>query len=329
MTQDIKIAVLGAGAWGTALAAAMCKTSATTTLWARNAAHAENMRQTRENKTYLPNAQLPDALNTTSDLDEAIKQASIILMVIPAQQMAHMAQLIAPKIAQGTYIVSCAKGIEQETGQTMSQVLARACPTANIAALSGPSFAADVVSGLPTAVTLAAANYDDALTLCKMVSSAQLRCYASDDLLGVDYGGALKNVLAIAAGIVHGKGLGASALAATTTRGFAELQRLALALGAKQETLTGLSGLGDLILSCASEKSRNFTYGAAIGRGDDLSHMKLAEGVATASIAAKVASDNKVDAPLIQMVSAILGNTIGVDDALDQLLARPVKREID
>ena len=329
MSQNQKIAVLGAGAWGTALAAAMCSSVGETILWARNADQAKAINETGENKRYLPGAKLPNTLTITNSLDEALEGATIILMVIPAQQMRDIVMQIGSKLAENATLISCAKGIEQSTGLTMSQMLAKQCPTAKIAALSGPSFAADVVVGLPTAVTLAAEDYDHALALCKTLSSTKLRCYANDDLLGVDYGGALKNVLAIAAGIVHGKGLGASALAATTTRGFAELQRLALALGAKQETLTGLSGLGDLILSCASEKSRNFAYGASIGRGDNLTHMKLAEGAATASIAAQIARDNKIEAPLITTVSAILDRTIDVDEALDQLLARPVKREID
>lgn len=322
-----KIAVLGAGAWGTALAASLAQNGQDVTLWGRDAAQLNAMEVTGHNERYLPGAKLPDRLNYSPALDKAVAEAGIILMVIPAQQMGSIATQLNELERSEVTLISCAKGIEKNSGRTMSQVLKASAPNCAIAALSGPSFAADVVNGLPTAVTIAADTMPNAMALCEILSSAKFRCYASDDLAGVDYGGALKNVLAIAAGIVHGRGLGASALAAITARGFAELQRMALALGSKPETLTGLSGLGDLILTCASEKSRNFAYGAAIGRGDDLSSLKLAEGVATAAIAAKTAQDNNIDAPIIQTISAILGEKLDVDEAIHMLLSRPVRRE--
>ncbi|MEM9573806.1 MAG: NAD(P)H-dependent glycerol-3-phosphate dehydrogenase [Pseudomonadota bacterium] len=322
-----KIAVLGAGAWGTALAASFAENGHNVTLWGRDAAQLRLMKETRSNVKYLPGVTLPAGLNFEEKLSQSINTAEIILLVIPAQQIASIAEQIRDLAQDGATLISCAKGIDQSTGHTMSQVLSRATPQFNIAALSGPSFAADVVEGLPTAVTIAAFDMPKAMALCEKLSSSKLRCYASDDLAGVDYGGALKNVLAIAAGIVHGRGLGASALAAITARGFAELQRMALALGSKPETLTGLSGLGDLILTCASEKSRNFAYGVAVGRGDDLKNMKLAEGVSTAAIAAKIAQDNNIDAPIIQTVSEILAGDLGVDEAIHMLLSRPVRRE--
>ncbi|MEM8539910.1 MAG: NAD(P)H-dependent glycerol-3-phosphate dehydrogenase [Pseudomonadota bacterium] len=322
-----KIAVLGAGAWGTALAASFAENGHRVTLWGRDAAQLRLMKETRSNVKYLPGVALSAGLNFEEKLGQSINTAEIILLVIPAQQIASIAEQISDLAQDGATLISCAKGIDQSTGHTMSQVLSRIAPQFNIAALSGPSFAADVVEGLPTAVTIAAIDMPKAMALCEKLSSSKLRCYASDDLAGVDYGGALKNVLAIAAGIVHGRDLGASALAAITARGFAELQRMALALGSKPETLTGLSGLGDLILTCASEKSRNFAYGVAIGRGDDLKNMKLAEGVSTAAIAANIAHDNNIDAPIIQTVSEILAGDLGVNEAIHMLLSRPVRRE--
>ncbi len=324
-----KIAVLGMGAWGTALAASFATHGHDVSLWGRSKDKVEHVKETRINAKYLPGTELPSSLSYTDQLGACVRDASIVLMAIPAQQMSPLAAQVGKLAPADTTLISCAKGIEQSSGRTMSAVLAQTAPNCHVGVLSGPSFAADVVKGLPTAVTIASSQMADALALCETLSGAKFRCYASNDLIGVDYGGALKNVLAIAAGIVQGRQLGASALAAMTARGFAELQRMALALGAMPETLTGLSGLGDLILTCASEKSRNFSYGAAIGRGDDLENLKLAEGVATASVASKIARDNGIDAPIIQTVSAILAQTLSVDEAIHMLLSRPVRREAE
>lgn len=324
-----KIAVLGSGAWGTALAASFAASGLAVTLWGRDSVTVEMLEKSKCNEKYLPGATLPPSLKYAANIDHAIADASTILLVVPAQQMALVATQAAEYAEGHATLVSCAKGIEQSTGKIMSEVLREAAPQLKNACLSGPSFAADVVQGLPTAVTIAAPEMSQALELSNKLSSSKLRCYASDDLIGVDLGGALKNVLAIAAGIVYGRGLGASALAALTARGFAELQRVALALGAKPETLTGLSGLGDLILTCASEKSRNFAYGAAIGRGNELAGMKLAEGVSTAAIAAQIAIEKQIDAPIVQTVSQILDGNLGVDEAIHMLLARPVRSETE
>ncbi len=324
-----KIAVLGMGAWGTALAASFATSGHDVMLWGRSKEQVERIQQTRINKKYLPETELPSSITYTNEIEVCVHDASIVLLVIPAQQMSLIAEEVGRLVEDGTSLISCAKGIEKSSGKTMSAILAQAAPKCRVGVLSGPSFAADVVRGLPTAVTIASTQMADAMALCETLSGSKFRCYASDDLIGVDYGGALKNVLAIAAGIVQGRQLGASALAAMTARGFAELQRMALALGAMPETLTGLSGLGDLILTCASEKSRNFSYGAAIGRGDDLNNLKLAEGVATASIASKIARENGIDAPIIQTVSAILAQTQSVDEAIHMLLSRPVRREAE
>jgi glycerol-3-phosphate dehydrogenase (NAD(P)+) len=322
-----KITVLGSGAWGTALASNQAANGKSVTLWGRDAAQLQLMRDTGRNEKYLSGIQLADTLGYEHDLQEAVRDADIILMVTPAQTLAATAEKIVPHIRSGAIIISCAKGIDQTTGETMGQVLHRIFPDHHVATLSGPSFAIDVAGNLPTAVTIAAGETETALALCAILSNKNLRCYASNDQLGVDYGGALKNVLAIAAGIVHGRALGASALAALTTRGFAELQRIALALGAQAETLNGLSGFGDLVLTCGSEKSRNFAYGAAIGRGSDLTNMKLAEGVKTARIAADIARENNIDAPLIFAVNELLSGSITVDTAIAQLMARPLKSE--
>ncbi len=325
MTQSVTI--VGAGAWGTALAQNFAMNRLRVHLWGRDEDQLNQIESGRENTHYLPSIRLSNDIVCEASLSSAVSAADIVLMVIPAQHMRSVAVAMAPNLKNSTTIISCAKGIEQRTGDVMSNVLKSTRQNHTIATLSGPSFAADVARGLPTAVTIAANNMSDALALCEILSNRQLRCYASDDLAGVDYGGALKNVLAIAAGMVHGRQLGASALAAITARGFAELQTVALALGAKPETLTGLSGLGDLILTCASEKSRNFAYGAAFGRGDDVSNLKLAEGVATAKVAAKIVRDNAINAPLIETISAVLDGALSLDNAMDLLMNRPVKPE--
>lgn len=322
-----KITVLGSGAWGTALASNQAANGQTVTLWGRDAAQMEHMRKTGENSKYLRGVKLSEALTYSDHVQDCVVNADIILLVTPAQTLAQTAQNITAHISDNAVLISCAKGIDQSTGETMGQILHRIFPGHQVATLSGPSFAIDVARNLPTAVTIAADETATALALCTTLSNKNLRCYASNDQLGVDYGGALKNVLAIAAGIVHGRSLGASALAALTTRGFTELQRVALSLGAQAETLHGLSGLGDLILTCSSEKSRNFAYGAAIGRGEDLANMKLAEGVKTAQVAAGIARANNIDAPLIFAVNELLSGSIDVDTAIAQLMARPIKSE--
>lgn len=327
MTGNAKIAVLGAGAWGTALAATLAGRYDQVTLWGRDGASLEAMRHSGRNDRYLPGIALPGSLNHEANLAAALTEADIVLAVIPAQSMRDTIAAAVDHIKADAIIVSCAKGIEQATGMTMTGVLAEVAPLHRHGVLSGPSFAADVVIGLPTAVTVAMGAMDQALDLARSLTTRNLRCYGSDDLAGVEYGGALKNVLAIAAGIVQGKGLGASALAALTTRGFAEMSRVTQALGGRAETLTGLSGLGDLILTCGSEKSRNFAYGAALGRGEPLAGLKLAEGVKTADIAARIVRDRNLEAPLIHAVHDVLAGTMSVDDAITTLLARPVKAE--
>jgi glycerol-3-phosphate dehydrogenase (NAD(P)+) len=227
----------------------------------------------------------------------------------------------------GIPLVLCAKGIERNTGKLLSQIAAEILPENPVAVLSGPSFATDVAKGLPTAVTVAAKSEALAVRVAAALSGPAFRCYTTTDMAGVEAGGALKNVLAIAIGAARGKGLGASAEAALITRGFVELRRLAEAFGGKPETISGLSGLGDLILTCSSLQSRNFSYGVAVGRGDDLTNLPLAEGVATAYIAAKIARERSIDAPITMATAGILSGRVTIEDTVDALLARPLKPE--
>jgi len=325
--MSTRIAVLGAGAWGTALAASFARAGQDCLLWGRGAQTVAAINERQRNPNYLGDIALPADLKATTDAGAALAGAQTIVLAVPAQTLrAFLADNLA-KTEPHSLFVSTAKGIDRESGRTMSEIIDDIAGPERSAVLSGPSFAADVAAGLPTAVTVAAHDLGVAKALAETLSSRTLRCYASDDLMGVELGGALKNVLAIAAGIVHGSNLGASAVAALTTRGFAELQRVAAALGGKPETLAGLSGLGDLILSCGSEKSRNFAYGAALARGEDLSNRPLAEGVFTASVAAKLARDHGLDAPIISAVDAILDGRITVLEAMDGLMSRPLKTE--
>jgi glycerol-3-phosphate dehydrogenase (NAD(P)+) len=325
--MSARIAVLGAGAWGTALAASFARAGQDCLLWGRDADTVAAINDRQRNPKYLGDIALPTELKATTDAGEALSGAQTVILAVPAQTLRDFLAEILARTEPHALFVSTAKGIDRASGHTMSEIIDDIAGRDRSAVLSGPSFAADVSAGLPTAVTVAAHDLGVAKVLAETLSSKTLRCYASDDLMGVEMGGALKNVLAIAAGMVHGSNLGASAVAALTTRGFAELQRVAAALGGKPETLAGLSGLGDLILSCGSEKSRNFAYGAALARGEDLSNRPLAEGVFTASVAARLAHEHGLEAPIIFAVDAILDRRITVLEAMDGLMSRPLKAE--
>jgi glycerol-3-phosphate dehydrogenase (NAD(P)+) len=324
-----RIAVLGGGAWGTALALTCARAGRAVTLWEQDAANAALLVEARESR-FLPGIRLDDGIGVTCDLAEAA-QAEAILVVVPAQAVRPVATALAPLIAPGTPLVVCAKGIEAGTHCFMSEVVAACAPAAIPAILSGPSFAADVARGLPTAVTLAAADGALAAALARAIGSATFRPYHSTDVRGVEIGGAAKNVLAIASGIVTGRGLGASAAAALTARGFAELMRFGRAFGVQPETLTGLSGLGDLILTCSSPQSRNFSLGIALGKGEAPELMwggpKLAEGAFTAAVLVEMAAERGIDMPIAQAVAAVLDHRLTVDDAIESLLTRPFKAE--
>jgi glycerol-3-phosphate dehydrogenase (NAD(P)+) len=322
------ISVLGGGAWGTALALTCARVGRDVTLWEHDPANADSLEKKRESR-FLPGVKLDDKIKVTRDLKVAAG-SDAMLLVVPAQAARSVLTALSPSLAAGTPIVACSKGIEHGTGKFMSDVIAECAPKAVPAILSGPSFAADVARGLPTAVTLAAPDAKTAAALAQAIGSATFRPYHATDLRGVEIGGATKNVLAIAAGIVAGRGLGASAAAALITRGFAELTRFGRAYGAKPETMMGLSGLGDLILTCSSPQSRNFAFGVALGKGeapDAGAHGKLAEGAFTAPVLLEMARAKNVDMPIASAVAAVLAKTMSVDRAIESLLARPVKAE--
>jgi glycerol-3-phosphate dehydrogenase (NAD(P)+) len=321
------IAVIGGGAWGTALALTCARAGRKVTLWEHDAANAEHLKSNRAS-LFLPVVRLDDAIALAADLADAA-QAQAILLVVPAQAVRSAATALAPLLAPRTPVVVCAKGIERGTKKFMTEVIAECAPNAEPAILSGPSFAADVARRMPTAVTLACGNAKLAGELARAIGSASFRPYHSTDVRGVEIGGAAKNVLAIAAGIVAGRALGASAAAALTTRGFAELIRFGKAYGAKAETMMGLSGLGDLLLTCSSPQSRNFSFGVALGRGQRPGeiHGGLAEGVFTAPVLLQMARDRGVEMPISQAVAALLEEKMSVGEAIESLLTRPFKAE--
>ncbi|AXK82490.1 NAD(P)-dependent glycerol-3-phosphate dehydrogenase [Pseudolabrys taiwanensis] len=329
MTDNIQhIAVLGGGAWGTALAQTAARAGRDVVLWEHDAANAAQLAAKRES-AYLPGVTLDDKIKVTHALKDTT-QAQAILLVIPAQVLRSVVGALAPLIADRTPLVACAKGIEHGTHKFMTEIIAECAPKAVPAILSGPSFAADVARGLPTAVTIAATDADIAHALAHAMNSGTFRPYHSSDVRGVELGGATKNVLAIAAGIVNGRGLGASALAAMTTRGFAELVRFGRACGAKTETMMGLSGLGDLILTCGTPQSRNFSFGVALGKGETAAtaaHGKLAEGVFTAPVLLEMARERNIEMPISEAVAAVIAGKLSVDAAIESLLTRPLKAE--
>jgi glycerol-3-phosphate dehydrogenase (NAD(P)+) len=322
MSFDI-IAVLGAGAWGTALANCAARAGRMVVLWARNPLVATGLTTWRESPR-LPGIRLDDRVTPTAALDETAG-ADALLLVVPAQALRAVATALGGR-GLTVPVVACAKGIERGTRRFMTEIIAECLPSAVPAILSGPSFASDVARGLPTAVTLAAADESVAAALAHALGSSTFRPYHSTDVRGVEIGGAAKNVLGIAAGIVSGRGLGASAAAALTTRGFAELIRFGRAYGARVETLTGLSGLGDLVLTCASAQSRNFSLGVALGEGH-APDGKLAEGAFTAAVLTEMAREREVEMPIAFAIAAVLDGKLSVDAAIESLLTRPFRAE--
>jgi glycerol-3-phosphate dehydrogenase (NAD(P)+) len=319
------VGVIGAGAWGTALAGVAARAGRAVVLYARNAESAAQMQSTRANPR-LPGVRLDERIEISGDIAAAAR-ADIILIATPAQNLRDAVSRLAPHLKPATPVVAAAKGIERGTHRFMTEVIAEAAPEAVPAILSGPSFADDVARGLPTAVTLAAKDEALASALVQALGSSTFRPYHTSDVRGVEIGGAAKNVLAIAAGIVEGRKLGASALAALTTRGFSELARLGRACGARGETLAGLSGLGDLVLSCSSLQSRNFALGIALGRGEPKPQGKLAEGEFTAPVLIELAASKNIDMPVSKAVAAILSGKVTIDAAIEGLLTRPFKAE--
>ena len=325
------IGIVGGGAWGTALAQTMRLAGREVLLWAREPEVVAEINDRHANSAFLAGVPLDAGLKATSRLAN-VAALDAVLMVAPAQHVRAACAELAPHFNPGKPLVLCAKGLEQATGKLMGDVVTETLPQATLAILSGPSFAADVVRGLPAALTLATAAEDDGIALVDALGYRHFRLYRSTDVIGVQLGGAIKNVLAIAAGIVDGKRLGASAHAALVTRGFAELRRFGNALGARPETLMGLSGLGDLLLTCGSPQSRNMSLGRALGEGQSLqsvlgSRRSIAEGVYTAAAVTRVAAEKGIDMPISQAVHAIVEGRISVDDAIEALLSRPFKIE--
>jgi glycerol-3-phosphate dehydrogenase (NAD(P)+) len=324
-----RIGIVGAGAWGTALANTAARAGRAVTLFARGPDSAAAIKAKRESPR-LPGIRLDEGVAVTAELND-LAPADAFLLAVPAQSLRQAAGALATVAAQKTPIVACAKGIERGTRRFMTEIVEECCPSAPAAILSGPSFASDVARGLPTAVTLAARDEDLAARLARALGSASFRPYHSTDVRGVEIGGAAKNVLAIAAGIVIGRGLGASAAAALTTRGFAELIRFGRAYGARAETMTGLSGLGDLILTCSTAQSRNYSLGLSLGQGrspkEALARGPLAEGAFTAAVLSDMAAERGVDMPISAAVAAVLDEKLTIDAAIESLLTRPFKAE--
>jgi glycerol-3-phosphate dehydrogenase (NAD(P)+) len=319
-----RIAVLGGGAWGTALANVTARAGRVVTLWEYEASNAEQLANKRESR-FLPGLRIEDSIAVTRDLAQAAN-AEAILLVVPAQAVRAVAKSLGEMIASGTPVIVCAKGIEHGTRKFMTEIVAECAPNATPAILSGPSFASDVARGLPTAVTLATHDETTATELTKALGSHTFRPYHSTDVRGVEIGGATKNVLAIGAGIVAGRGLGASAQAALTTRGFSELVRFGRAHGAKPETMMGLSGLGDLLLTCSTPQSRNFSFGVALAQNEKPSD-KLAEGALTAPVLLDMARAKNIDMPIAAAIADVLVHKMTVDGAIEWLLSRPLRAE--
>lgn len=332
MTQPFpSVAVLGAGAWGTALAQVAASAGREVTLWAREPEVVEAVNTARENVVFLPGARLHPAITATTAL-KAAADAALILAVPPAQHMRAVLTALRPHLASGARIVLCAKGVERGAQALMTDVLADVLPDATPAVLSGPGFAKDVVRGLPTAVTIASPDAAFGAAIVETLGLPTFRPYLTDDLIGAEIGGAVKNVIAIACGMADGRKLGDGARAALITRGFAELTRLGLAMGAKAETLSGLCGLGDLVLTCASMTSRNTSLGAALGEGRALKDIlgerrSVAEGMESAPAVMALARKHGVEMPICEAVDAILSERISIDEAIERLLSRPFRAE--
>jgi glycerol-3-phosphate dehydrogenase (NAD(P)+) len=321
----MKIAVLGAGAFGTALAISLSQTGEKIGLWARNEDHAAEIALTRVNSRRLAGIRLAESITVSAEIG-TFDPAGAILLAVPMQRLDEFLSRHA-ELLDGRVLVACSKGIDLVSGRGPTAVIAENCPSAVPAVLTGPSFAADIARGLPTALTLACRDETRATLLQGLLSTPTLRLYRTSDTTGAELGGALKNVIAIAAGIVSGTGLGDSARAALMTRGFAEMNRFAQALGARPETLAGLSGLGDLILTCSSEMSRNFRYGLSIGRRESFDKDITVEGAATSKAVSVLAEKHGIDMPVSAKVAEIVDGNVSVDDAVAALLARPLRKE--
>ena len=326
-----KIGIIGAGAWGTALAMAAVRAGNEVVIQAHEPEVAEAINRHHENSLFLPTYELDPSINATTIIADAIN-ADAVLLVAPAQHMRAVCEAAADDWPGGVPAIICAKGIEQGSCALMSEVVGEMLPGKPIAVLSGPTFAAEVARDLPTAVTLACDDETMAKVLMETLSARYFRIYRSRDVIGSQIGGAVKNVLAIACGIVEGRKLGDNTRAALVTRGLAEISRLGIAKGAQAETLAGLSGMGDLTLTCNAMQSRNFSLGVALGSGQSLEEIlnernSVAEGVFTASSVTELARRLDVDLPICSAVDGVLNHGANIDAAINSLLARPLKAE--
>lgn len=325
------IGVIGAGAWGTALAQSFARNGKQVMLWARDAALADDINITHQNRKYLAGIDLHPDVKASTDLS-AVCKCGVVVPVVPAQHLRSVLQIAKAHISNDKPVVVCAKGIEIETGKLMSDVAGDLLPAAMIGVLSGPNFAHEVARGLPAAATMASIYKTMMDPARDALASKTFRIYSSNDVVGVEVGGAVKNVIAIICGIVAGKSLGENARAAVVTRGLHEMARLAEAMGGKRETLMGLSGIGDLLLTCSSMQSRNFSLGHALGQGKSLdsimgSRQGVTEGVPTTQAVAKLATNFKIEMPLVMAVHAVLQGKMNVEEATRQLLDRPLVKE--
>ena len=323
----MSIGIVGGGAWGTALACLMAGKGVDVRLWARELAVVESIAAGKDNPRFLPGVSLPMGITATNDLRK-LSSCGIWLVVAPAQ---HLRETLAAARPESRTLVLCAKGIEAGTHKLLAEVAAEVAPEAELAVLSGPTFAAEVASGKPTAVTLACADERLGASLVDLLKTPTFRPYLTDDVVGAEIGGAVKNVLAIACGVVIGRGLGENARAALLSRGYAEMLRFAVARGARPETLAGLSGLGDLVLTCGSAQSRNMSLGIAIGEGRSAaellgSRLTVAEGAATAPVLVAAAKAAGVEMPIAEAVAALLAGA-SVGPVIDALLSRPLRSE--
>ena len=328
-----KIAVICAGSWGTAIAQIAANAGRDVTLWARESAVVNAINADHENPEYLPGIPLSPKIRATASLEEALKGAEVVFMVSPAQHMRSVLEQMKPLMPEAVPVVLCSKGIEVASGMLMSQVVREICPESPYLVLSGPTFAKEVARGLPAAATLATHNNAVGKQVAQAIRNSSFRPYVTSDPLGAEIGGAVKNVIAIACGIVYGRKLGENARAAIMTRGMAEIKRMGMALGAKPETFLGLSGMGDLMLTCNSLQSRNFSLGVMCGEGQSLNEIltksrQVIEGVATANSVLDFAKKHAVDMPICQAVNDTLHNGVSVDDTVEALMSRPLTQEI-
>ncbi len=319
------VTVLGAGAFGTALAIALARTGQQVGLWARDPAAARIIGRTRVNQTYLPDAVLPETVSVSAEVDD-FSGSDTLLLAVPMTALSALLVTLDGSL-RGKALVACAKGLDVASGRGPCALIASALPGATVAALTGPSFAADIARGLPTALTLACADDDAGMSLQAALSTPVLRLYRTTDVTGAELGGALKNVIAIASGIAIGAGLGESARSSLVTRGFAEMTRFAVARGAMAETLAGLSGLGDLILTCTSAQSRNYRFGVALGSGQTFDPSMTVEGTATARAVAALVPGLGFDMPVTSMIAALIDGTITLREGIGTLLSRPLRKE--